>query len=163
PLYISFFLGVITSLFGVALMVYAVLTKVLGIAAPGASGVLIALALFSGVILTTNGIVGIYLARIYYEVKNRPKYIISRIFEQKKEVGQEGRGKSGAPDNTQPFATGSHSPVPPTFPAPPRPRNPPPSGAASGRSRGRIKKRFIKKKKTAGGENRVKGQSQTAS
>jgi len=88
PLYISFFLGVITSLFGVALMVYAVLTKALGIAAPGASGVLIALALFSGVILTTNGIVGIYLARIYYEVKNRPKYIISRIFEQKRRVSR---------------------------------------------------------------------------
>jgi dolichol-phosphate mannosyltransferase len=79
PLYFSFFFGLAVSLFAMVLIVYAVLTKVLGIAAPGASGVLIALALFAGVILITNGLIGLYLARIYYEVKRRPRYIISSI------------------------------------------------------------------------------------
>jgi polyisoprenyl-phosphate glycosyltransferase len=46
---------------------------------PGVSGVLIAVAFFSGIILLTNGVLGIYVARIYYEVKGRPQYIIKDI------------------------------------------------------------------------------------
>jgi dolichol-phosphate mannosyltransferase len=79
PLYFSFVFGLAVSLFAVVLILYAVITKYLGIAAPGASGVLIALAFFAGVILMTNGLIGVYLARIYYEVKRRPRYIISSI------------------------------------------------------------------------------------
>lgn len=84
PLYFSLFLGMLVSLFAVVLIVYAVITKIMGVAAPGASGVLIAMAVFSGVILLTNGLSGLYLARIYYEVKGRPRYIISAISEPKR-------------------------------------------------------------------------------
>lgn len=79
PLYISFLLGLATSLFAVGLICYAIITKVLGVAAPGASSMLIAVAFFSGIVLITNGIIGIYIARIYYEVKGRPRYIVSSI------------------------------------------------------------------------------------
>jgi dolichol-phosphate mannosyltransferase len=79
PLYISFVLGLAVSLFAVVLIVYAIITKLLGVAAPGSSGVLIALAFFAGAILMTNGLIGVYLARIYYEVKRRPRYIISSV------------------------------------------------------------------------------------
>lgn len=79
PLYISFFIGLITSIFAVVLVLYAVISKFLGIAAQGSSSVLIAVAFFSGVILTTNGIIGLYISRIYYEVKRRPRYIIDSV------------------------------------------------------------------------------------
>jgi len=81
PLYLSFFLGLFTSLGSVALVLYAVASKVMGLSAPGISGVLISVAFFSGIILLTNGLMGIYLARIYNEVKGRPKYIVKEILE----------------------------------------------------------------------------------
>lgn len=83
PLYISFFLGLLTSLFAVGLILYAVITKLLGVAAPGVSSVLVAVAVFSGIVLMTNGVIGLYVARIYYEVKGRPRYIIRSILEPK--------------------------------------------------------------------------------
>jgi len=79
PLYISFFLGIITNLFAVGLIFYAVISKILGISAAGTSGILIAIAFFSGIILMTNGIMGLYLAKIYDEVKKRPQYIVKDI------------------------------------------------------------------------------------
>jgi len=79
PLYISMLLGMVTCLFAAGLVAYAIITKLLDIAAPGVSGVLIAIALFSGVLLVTNGVIGIYVARIYLEIKGRPLYIIKDI------------------------------------------------------------------------------------
>ena len=81
PLYISLFLGIVTSLFAVVLAVYALITKLIGTATPGVSSVLISVALFGGAILITNGIIGLYVARIYYEIKGRPRYIIREIFD----------------------------------------------------------------------------------
>jgi glycosyltransferase involved in cell wall biosynthesis len=81
PLYISFFLGLITCLFSASLILYAIVTKLVGVAAPGASGVLIAVALFSGIVLVTNGILGLYVARIYREVKRRPRYVIRDVIQ----------------------------------------------------------------------------------
>jgi glycosyltransferase involved in cell wall biosynthesis len=86
PLYISFILGLLTSLFAVGLILWAIVTKLMGIAAPGASGVLIAVAFFSGVVLMTQGIMGIYIAKIYYEVKGRPRYIVESVMEPAKET-----------------------------------------------------------------------------
>ncbi len=79
PLYLALFLGAITSLLAVGLVLYAIVTKLTGSAVPGVSGVLIAVAFFSGIILMTNGVLGIYVARIYYEVKGRPQYIIKNV------------------------------------------------------------------------------------
>ena len=83
PLYFSLFFGFATMLVSVALILYAIAIKVLGVAAPGASGSLIAIAFFSGVVLMTNGVIGLYVARIYNEVKGRPKYIIRNVVEPK--------------------------------------------------------------------------------
>lgn len=79
PLYISLIVGLFTSLVSVALILYAIATKLMGIAAEGAPGILIAVAFFSGIILITNGLMGIYIAKIYYEVKQRPRYLIREI------------------------------------------------------------------------------------
>lgn len=79
PLYISFFLGLATVFFGGLLVAYALITKLAGISSPGASGVLIAMAIFSGIILMTNGVMGLYIARIYEQVKARPRYVIKDV------------------------------------------------------------------------------------
>jgi glycosyltransferase involved in cell wall biosynthesis len=81
PLLISFALGLITSALSVILILWAMVTKLIGIAAPGASGVLIAIGFFSGAILMSNGIVGIYISKIYSEVKGRPRYIVESMIE----------------------------------------------------------------------------------
>ena len=83
PLYFALFLGATTSLVSVGLILYAIITKLADIAVPGVSGMLIAVAFFSGIILVTNGVVGIYIARIYYEVKRRPRYIIKQVMSHK--------------------------------------------------------------------------------
>lgn len=79
PLYISFLLGLMTSLLAVCLVFYAIVTKFFGVAVPGTSGVLIAVALFNGIVLMTNGIIGIYVARIYHQVVGRPNYIVKNV------------------------------------------------------------------------------------
>jgi dolichol-phosphate mannosyltransferase len=81
PLYISFFLGLVTCAVALGLIVFAIVTKFLGIAAPGASSVLIAVAFFSGIVMMTNGVIGLYVAKIYNEVKARPQYIIESVAE----------------------------------------------------------------------------------
>ena len=48
------------------------------IVAPGWSSLFVAILFFSGVQLISVGIIGQYLARIYDEIKQRPKYIIKR-------------------------------------------------------------------------------------
>ena len=43
------------------------------------SGLIIIVALFSGIILMTIGITGVYIARIYEQSQERPRYIIKNI------------------------------------------------------------------------------------
>lgn len=79
PLYVSFLFGIAASMFSVLLIIYAVISKLANVSAPGVSGVLIAVSFFSGIILVTNGAIGLYVARIYNEVKRRPKYIVKNV------------------------------------------------------------------------------------
>ena len=79
PLYISFFIGLIASFVSVMIILFALITKLIGISAPGASSTLITVAFFGGLILLSNGILGIYISKIYYESKGRPRYIIESI------------------------------------------------------------------------------------
>jgi len=81
PLLISLTLGLMISALSALLILWAIFTKLLNIAAPGASGVLVAIGLFSGAILMSNGILGIYISKIYYEVKRRPRYIVQSVIE----------------------------------------------------------------------------------
>ncbi|MBU4199837.1 MAG: glycosyltransferase family 2 protein [Verrucomicrobia bacterium] len=54
--------------------------------APGWSSLFIAILFFSGVQLISIGIIGQYLARIYDEIKQRPKFIIKRTVGFEKEI-----------------------------------------------------------------------------
>jgi len=83
PLYLSFLLGMIVTLISAFVIAWALITKLLGLAPPGVSSLLIAISFFSGVILITNGIMGLYISKMYYELKSRPKYIIKDILNKK--------------------------------------------------------------------------------
>ena len=67
----------------VTLIIYALYAKFSGAAIPGSSGIIIVVAFFSGMILTTIGITGLYIARIYEQTQGRPRYIIKNVLENK--------------------------------------------------------------------------------
>lgn len=79
PLYISIFLGFSSLIFSFILMIYALHAKIINIAIPGSTGVIIAVSFFSGIILTCLGIIGIYVARIFEQTKGREQYVISEV------------------------------------------------------------------------------------
>lgn len=81
PLFLGIFAGLLAILFSFFLIIYALYAKFSGAAIPGSSSIIIALAFFSGMILTTIGITGLYIARIYEQTQGRPRYIIKNILE----------------------------------------------------------------------------------
>ena len=84
PLFFGIFLGILAILFSFILIIYALIDKYYGNAVLGSTGILIAISFFSGIILSTIGIIGIYIARIYEQIQGRPRYIIKNIIEAKK-------------------------------------------------------------------------------
>ena len=79
PLYIGIFLGFFSLFFSVLLIGYALYAKFNDLAIPGTTGILIAVSFFSGILLFTLGIMGIYIARIFEQARGREKYIIKEI------------------------------------------------------------------------------------
>tara|TARA_B100000029_G_C17244224_1_gene840239 strand:+ start:8 stop:682 length:675 start_codon:yes stop_codon:yes gene_type:complete len=84
PLYLGIIIGIFAIFLSLILIIYAFYAKFSNLAIPGSSGVLIAISFFSGTILTTIGIIGIYIARIYEQTQGRPRYIIKNILDFKK-------------------------------------------------------------------------------
>ena len=81
PLYLGIIIGLFAILFSFVLIIWAFYAKITGIAIPGSSGVIITVTFFSGMILTTIGITGFYIARIYEQTQGRPRYIIKNVVE----------------------------------------------------------------------------------
>lgn len=77
PLHIVTVLGVIMAIVAVVMSIIALVQKIMGVALGGFTTVII-LQMFTGSILMISlGIIGYYIARIYDEIKGRPRYIIS--------------------------------------------------------------------------------------
>jgi glycosyltransferase involved in cell wall biosynthesis len=78
PLRISFAFGALVASLGMAIGVYAVYRKVLGLyVEPGWTSQMIVTCLVGGGILLSIGVLGEYIARIFEEVKGRPLYVVS--------------------------------------------------------------------------------------
>jgi polyisoprenyl-phosphate glycosyltransferase len=87
PLRLVLHIGMLVSLISLGLFIYALISKVTGGAAlPGWASLLAVTAFLGGIQLLTLGTVGLYVGRIYEEVKRRPLYVI-----------QESCGLVGAP------------------------------------------------------------------
>lgn len=78
PMQIVTILGIIMFLVSVVFGLTSLIQKIMGNAKPGFTTVILILLFSSSVIMMSLGIIGFYIARIYEEIKGRPKYIISR-------------------------------------------------------------------------------------
>ncbi len=76
PLHIVTFLGLFTLLFSIVLGLQTLYMKIYGHAVSGFTTVILIVLLLSSIIMISIGILGMYLSRIYDEVKNRPIFII---------------------------------------------------------------------------------------
>ncbi len=76
PLQFVTFMGIIMIIFSVILGVQTLVKYFMGTAVEGFTTVILLLLVIGGCIMISLGIIGHYLARIYEEVKGRPKYII---------------------------------------------------------------------------------------
>ncbi len=79
PLYIGIFFGFFSILISIVIIVYALYLKFNNLAVPGSTSIIIAISFFSGILLFTIGIIGIYLARIFEQTKGRNQYVIKDI------------------------------------------------------------------------------------
>ena len=79
PLHITTVLGFVMLAVALVFGVVALVQKLTGQALGGFTTVILLLLLSSSLIMISLGIIGFYLARIYEEIKGRPRYIVSRI------------------------------------------------------------------------------------
>ena len=71
--------GLICFLCSLALMIYSLIQYFGGRAVEGYTTLLLVLLLIGSAIMISLGIIGYYIAKIYEEVKHRPRYIVSKI------------------------------------------------------------------------------------
>lgn len=79
PLQIVTVMGVISILGSVILFVQTLARYFMGASVEGFTTVILLLLIIGGFLMLSLGIIGHYIARIYEEVKGRPKYIISQV------------------------------------------------------------------------------------
>lgn len=81
PLQLVTVMGVVSILFSVVMAVQTLVRYLMGNSVEGFTTVILLILLIGGFIMLSLGIIGHYIARIYEEVKGRPKYIISQVTE----------------------------------------------------------------------------------
>ena len=79
PLHMVTVMGVLTLVVAVVFGIISLVQKIMGVAQPGFTTVILLLLIIGSFLMISLGIIGYYLARIYDEIKGRPRYIISRI------------------------------------------------------------------------------------
>ncbi len=81
---LGFVMLIVTCVFGV----WALIDKIIGRAIEGMTTVIIITIFIGSIIMISLGIIGYYIARIYEEIKGRPKYIISSTTKSDKKDSQ---------------------------------------------------------------------------
>ena len=79
PLHLITILGLVTLVISVIFGVVALVQKITGTALGGFTTVIILLLFIGSLIMISLGIIGYYIARIYEEIKGRPRYIIEEF------------------------------------------------------------------------------------
>ncbi|MBO4980587.1 MAG: glycosyltransferase family 2 protein [Lachnospiraceae bacterium] len=78
PLQLVTVMGIISILFSVILAVQTLVKYLMGTAVEGFTTVILLILIIGGFLMLSLGIIGHYIARIYEEVKGRPRYIINK-------------------------------------------------------------------------------------
>jgi len=81
PLQLVTIMGIVSILFSAVLFVQTLFKFLMGTAVEGFTTVILLILIIGGFLMLSLGIIGHYIARIYEEVKGRPKYIISKVTE----------------------------------------------------------------------------------
>lgn len=79
PMQIVTILGVLFFLIAIVLGVNALVQWMLGSALEGFTTVIIIVLLAGSIIMTSMGVIGYYIAKMYEELKGRPRYIVSEV------------------------------------------------------------------------------------
>jgi len=77
PLHIISIIGYLFLIFSIIFSIYAIILKIAGIALSGFTTVIILLLFIGSLLMISMGIAGEYIARIYEEVKGRPRYVVA--------------------------------------------------------------------------------------
>ena len=77
PLLLITWLGIAITFCSFCAIVYALLSYAFGHVLPGWTSLLISVWFLGGAVLTSIGIIGIYVGKIYQEVKRRPRYFLA--------------------------------------------------------------------------------------
>ena len=91
PMQVITILGIVMLVLSCVLSVIALVQKFTGRALGGFTTVILVLLFASSIIMTSLGIIGYYIARIYEEIKGRPRYIISQTCGKRERGAYEGR------------------------------------------------------------------------
>lgn len=84
PMQIVTALGVVMLIISVVFGIWALIDKIVGRALEGMTTVIIITIFIGSIIMISLGIIGYYIARIFEEIKGRPRYIISSTVKSKK-------------------------------------------------------------------------------
>jgi dolichol-phosphate mannosyltransferase len=79
PLQLVTLMGTISIIFSVILGIQTLVKYLLGTSVEGFTTVILLILIIGGFIMLSLGIIGHYIARIYEEVKGRPKYVINKV------------------------------------------------------------------------------------
>ena len=88
PLYLITLLGFIFLIPAVAIGLQTLYLKFTGAAVDGFTTVILLLLIIGGLLMIGLGTIGLYIARIYEEVKARPRYLIAEITHNTKDIQQ---------------------------------------------------------------------------
>lgn len=81
-------LGILTVMVSLVYLIYTLIKKIFfGVVPEGFTGTIIVIILFGGVQLISIGILGEYILRIFFQVKNRPLYLVKSHIKNKEEHG----------------------------------------------------------------------------
>ena len=81
PMYAITYLGVVFLIITFCIAIYVVRAIILGTAVPGWSSMILSIWLVGGFVILCIGITGIYIGKIFNEVKHRPLYHIQEILD----------------------------------------------------------------------------------
>ena len=79
PMYAIFYLGQVFLLIALCIAVYVAHAWIVGTAVPGWSSLILSIWFVGGFVLTSLGVMGVYIGKIYVEVKQRPLYHVAEV------------------------------------------------------------------------------------
>ncbi len=78
-------LGILMVFISIGILIYSIVQLCLGHTVPGWTSVMVSIWAIGGLLMTSMGVVGTYVGKIYLEAKGRPRYIIENYLEKKDE------------------------------------------------------------------------------